>query len=255
MKVTSRTALLASVWLAPALCAAACGENGAATGTPPGTSPPDARASDDSWADAAPGAFASDAAPDVFASDAPTSDPFEATSPEGACRAIVQEHPIEGANHVPECSYVSYGTLPPSSGNHYPVWAAFKTYSLPVPEGYWVHDLEHGAIVLTYDCGEAGCAADVAAAQAFIDAYPVDPLCTPLNSGAPNRLVMTPDPRLDVRFAASAWGWTLRADCFDPVVFKAFADAHYGQGPEELCNAGEDVVGSTGAPASCGVDP
>ena len=80
-------------------------------------------------------------------------------------------------------------------------------------------------------------------------------MCTSQGGGLRHRFVMTPDPRLDVRFAASAWGWTLRADCFDPVAFLAFATAHYGQGPEATCANGADVVGTAGAPAGCGAGP
>jgi hypothetical protein len=178
---------------------------------------------------------------------------LESGVPFGPCHAIAEQHPIEGANHVPECSYVAYQTLPPSSGNHYPIWGAYKTYTLPLPEGYWVHDLEHGAVVLTYQCDDAGCADEVAAAQQVMDDVADDPICS--GTGVNHRLVMTPDPRLDVRFAASAWGWTLRADCFDPVAFGAFIDAHYGQGPEAICSNGADPVGTAGAPAGCGVDP
>jgi hypothetical protein len=168
---------------------------------------------------------------------------------------VVQQHSIEGATHVPECSYVDYGTLPPSSGDHYAIWAAYQSYALPVPEGYWVHDLEHGAVVFTYHCEDAGCAGDVAAAQQLLDAYPDDPLCTAAGEGVRHRLVMTPDPRLDVPFAASAWGWTLRAGCFDPAAFGDFLRAHYGQGPETTCGQGVDPVGDAGAPAGCGASP
>lgn len=178
---------------------------------------------------------------------------YAASAPVGPCGAVTQQHPIEGETHVAICSYVDYHTLPPSSGDHYPVWAAYMTYDQPVPEGYWVHNLEHGSIVLSYNCGEAGCASDVAAAQQMMDQYPDDALCLSDDQGVTHRLVMTPDPRLDVRFAASAWGWTLRANCFDPDAFLAFANAHYGQGPELLCDQGEDVIGSaTGDPAGCG---
>ncbi len=177
-----------------------------------------------------------------------------ASAPVGPCGAVVQQHPIEGATHVAVCSYVDYLTLPPSSGNHYPYWAAFTTYTSRVPEGFWVHDLEHGAIVLSYNCGEAGCADDVAAAQQMIDAYPEDPLCDATASGVRARFVMTPDPRLDVPFAASAWGWTLRANCFDPDAFLAFAQAHYGQGPEVLCEQGIDPTDDSSVGPTCG-DP
>jgi Protein of unknown function (DUF3105) len=180
---------------------------------------------------------------------------YPASAPFGSCGAVTQQHAIEGYNHVDVCSYVDYGTNPPSSGNHYPYWGAFMSYDQPVPEGYWVHDLEHGAIVLTYNCGEAGCATDLAAAQQMIDQYPVDPVCMQDQEGVRARFVMTPDPHLDVRFAASAWGWTLRANCFDADAFLAFANAHYGQGREPLCDQGEDVIGTSADPPGCGDPP
>jgi hypothetical protein len=131
---------------------------------------------------------------------------------------------------------VQYSSNPPTSGPHYPVWAAFKTYAAPVPRGFYVHDLEHGAVVITYNC-PGGCDAELAQLQAFLDARPADPLCTaPLK----NRFVVTPDPLLDVRFAASAWGWALRSGCFDLPFLGAFIDAHYAQGPENFCFDGSD---------------
>ncbi len=199
-------------------------------------------------APAAAGDDASDAAPT-----------YPPSAPEGPCAAVVQQFTPGGRVHVPECSYVDYPTKPPNSGNHYPVWSAYRSYSSPIPEGYWVHNLEHGSIVLSYNCavardgGAAGCEADVASAQQMLDALPVDPLCLDAGAGVLRRTVMTPDPNLDVPFAASAWGWTLRASCFDAIAFGAFAMAHYGQGPEVLCGNGEDL--SVGVPANCGAAP
>jgi hypothetical protein len=177
---------------------------------------------------------------------------FDASTPMGPCEAIVQQQAIEGFAHVALCSPVTYGTKPPSSGDHYPDWAAYKTYTTPVPEGFYVHNLEHGSIVLTYNCGSdaGGCAADVAAAQAMLDALPADPECPAQGSPVRRRSLMTPDPKLDVPFAASAWGWTLRAKCFDATAFQAFALAHYNQGREDICADGLDV--STGLQAGCG---
>ena len=180
---------------------------------------------------------------------------YPASAPTGPCGAVAQQHAIEGFNHVDVCSYVDYHTLPPSSGDHYPFWAAYMTYDQPVPEGYWVHNLEHGSIVLTYNCGEAGCADDIAAAQQMIDQFPDDPTCDQQQTGVAHRLLMTLDPRLDVRFAASAWGWTLRANCFDKTAFMAFASAHYGQGREPVCGQGEAVIGTSADPPGCGAPP
>ncbi len=175
---------------------------------------------------------------------------FEASAPTGPCEAVEQEQAIEGFTHVNVCSYVDYLTKPPSSGNHYPIWAAYQTYAAPVPEGFFVHNLEHGAIVFTYNCPN-GCAADVAAAQAMLDALPTDPDCAAQGSSVRRRSLMTPDPKLDVAFAASAWGWTLRAKCFDQAAFAAFALRHYNQGREDICADGDDV--SVGLAASCGL--
>jgi hypothetical protein len=181
---------------------------------------------------------------------------FPASPPQGPCNAVVQEHAMEGRNHVAICSYVDYLTKPPNSGNHYPIWLAYKSYATPMPQGFWVHNLEHGSIVLSYNCalndGHVGCQGDVDAAQQMLDALPTDPLCTAAGEGVSHRTVMTPDPNLDVPFAASAWTWTLRADCFDPVAFQAFAMAHYGMGPEEICGNGEDFSGQI--PQGCGDD-
>lgn len=171
------------------------------------------------------------------------------SQPVGTCNSVTQQHAIAGYTHVPVCSPVSYGTNPPSSGNHYPIWAAYQSYTNDLPEGFWVHNLEHGAVVFSYNC-PSGCASDIAAAQALIDALPDDAQCDPSAGDARVRMVMTPDPGLDVKFAASSWGWTLRADCFDPVTFGAFVQAHYAQGREAICGQGENL--SSGIPASCG---
>jgi hypothetical protein len=184
---------------------------------------------------------------------------YAPSAPMGPCAAVVQQHPIEGRVHVNDCSVVDYKTNPPSSGDHYPSWAAYKTYSAPVPEGFFVHDLEHGAVVLTYNCAapgaepdaQGGCDADVAAATRMLASLPDDPSCLALEAGGVRRRsVLTPDPKLDVRFAASAWGWTLRANCFDATVFEAFEQAHYAQGPEDTCLDGVDV--SQGLATNCG---
>ena len=163
----------------------------------------------------------------------------------GACTAVIAQHPNEGALHVDCLPVPTYRTRPPSSGNHYPIWADYKTYTTPVPWGHLVHDLEHGAIVIVYSCAASDptCAAEIARAQAMIDGlpFPLDPADVDVANGyeciAPtkHRVILAPDPTLDVRWAASAWTWTLRASCFDTPTFHDFAIAHYGMGGEDLC--------------------
>ncbi|MFO0553144.1 MAG: DUF3105 domain-containing protein [Polyangiaceae bacterium] len=165
------------------------------------------------------------------------------------CTVTITENlPEEGKTHVPVCTHVDYGTNPPSSGNHWPVWAAFKTYVDPVPREMLVHDLEHGAVVLAYDCD--GCT-DVP--QAFQDAattYGVDALCATSAMGAErSRIVITPDPLLDLPIGISAWRATYVATCIDRPSIDAFIEAHYGDGPERTCFEGKDPSDpSTGVP-------
>ena len=158
-------------------------------------------------------------------------------------------YPIDPSPHITQCFPVVYSSNPPTSGPHYPIWASFKTFTTPVPRGFTVHDLEHGAIVISYKCAD-GCASELAALQAFVDARPVDPLCiAPVKS----RIVITPDPLLDVQFAAAAWGFALTSQCFDLPALEAFINAHYAMGTENFCFDGTDVASpDAGIAADCG---
>jgi hypothetical protein len=151
----------------------------------------------------------------------------------------IVESPPTSANHEIECSELTYSTNPPSGGDHYAVWAAFQSYDTPVNPGFLVHALEHGAVVFWYNCPE-GCADEVAEVEAFIAQHPEDPLCEPFT--AARRTVLVPYPELASRWAASAWGFALTADCFDAGEFGAFYTEHTGRGREALCNDGQADV-------------
>ena|GEM_PF-993557 len=165
-----------------------------------------------------------------------------ADKPGGACSVETETVNDLVGTHVAECSAIEYSSNPPAGGPHYPIWAAFQTFSFPVPRGYWVHDLEHGAVVYSYNCTlfPDGCEDEVAQVQAMIDALPVDPLCL---AATPRRVVLTPDPLLDVRWGVSAWGFTLRATCADIERFRQFYLNHFALGPENLCGSGTDFFG------------
>ena len=237
----------------PALAAivawAACGDNLRAPAEVDAALAVDAAPVDGAPADGAPtdgpavdgvtlddAAALDDAAVDGLAADGPT------------CATTVTSAPLAAGLHVPQCSAIAYATNPPTSGPHYPLWARFKTYADRVPRGFWVHAMEHGAVVVTYNC-PGGCAAELAALDAALAARPADPLCA---APVRNRFIVTPDPLLDTRFAASAWGWALRSDCFDLPALGAFIDAHYAQAPENFCSDGFDPTApGSGVPVDC----
>jgi len=158
---------------------------------------------------------------------------------ETTCQVVeVTDIPEPDFNHLTPCTPVTYATNPPSGGNHWPIWAAYKIYSEVVPREMYVHDLEHGAIVLTYRC--AGACPDVVAALTQVFDSITDPECLTL-MGPPARMVLTPDPLLATPIAASAWGATYTATCIDLPSLQAFAIAHYDHGREDFCTDGQDI--------------
>jgi hypothetical protein len=159
--------------------------------------------------------------------------------PDASCFVEIDSPPVQAGTHVPIGSDIQWDSNPPSSGQHFPIWAAYQAYTTPVPRGYYVHDEEHGGVVLLYTCSDSsGCPQVAAALQAVSDSLPDDPMCTQGGEGVRVRTVITPDPLLDVPVAAAAWGWTYRAQCVDLPTLEAFARQHYGQGPEVLCSNG-----------------
>lgn len=160
--------------------------------------------------------------------------------PVGECAAVLRtyDRAKATATHLAECSSIDYGSSPPVYGDHFPSWVAYKTYDFPVPLGFLVHDLEHGAVIFYYDCPE-GCSDEVQVVQDFIDALPDDPRCT---SDVRVQVILVPRPGLGARWAASSWAASLTADCFDPEVFGQFYEDHLGKGPEDLCNQGVNLT-------------
>lgn len=163
-----------------------------------------------------------------------TSDEAWTSEPRGECGAIEAHFTAPTATHVAACSDIEYPMSPPVYGDHYPSWPAYQTYDYPVPLGYLVHGLEHGAVVIFYDCPE-GCADEVAEAQAFIDDLPADPRCS---ADVGHQVILVPKPDLGARWAAAAWGYSLTSSCFEASYFGQFYEEHAGHGPEDLCNQG-----------------
>jgi hypothetical protein len=172
----------------------------------------------------------------------------------GACNLVACSVPQKQGTHVEVCSFIPFDSNPPTSGPHYGQWASFKSYDKPVPRGFYLHSIEHGGILLAYNCQlyqQGDCAALVAQLTTFVASRGDDPKCA--GHAARNRFVVTPDPLLDAPFAAAAWGHHLKGDCFDAAVVAAFTDAHYARSYEDLCNDGVDPTDpASGFPADCG---
>lgn len=65
-----------------------------------------------------------------------------------------EEAADKGREHVTDIYGVEYSSNPPSSGSHFPVWAKPGVYDRFISDGYLLHSMEHGYIVIWYDCSK-----------------------------------------------------------------------------------------------------
>ncbi len=160
-------------------------------------------------------------------------------APATSCDVTTATQPAAARQHRASCSAIDYLFVPPAAGNHYDTWADFLTYDAPVPWGFLVHAMEHGAVVLAYD-PESPAAADVRAAFAsLVSAHGLDPICRA--ESWPSRFIVVPAHDLETPIAALAWEHTYEASCLDVPSLSTFVEAHYGQAPEALCVPGADL--------------
>jgi Protein of unknown function (DUF3105) len=151
------------------------------------------------------------------------------TQDDAACRCspTVDKPPVVSRNHVPVGTTVDYPFNPPDGGDHYPIWQQpWGYYPTAVRREYWVHNLEHGGIVLLYNCA-TGCTADVDHLRAIMTATPPDQFNEV-------RILITADNAMPHKFAAVAWGYRWQGDTVDEAAIRCFIGARYDKGPESI---------------------
>lgn len=130
----------------------------------------------------------------------------------------------QGELHVPQGTTVNYRDEPPASGPHYsaagvaPIAPGF--YPDPVRPEVWVHNLEHGHIVVLFDC-PGNC-----------DPELLQNLQSFFNSVVSHDIVITRFPGLPSPIMAVAWQVQRSFDSFNAEELKAFHDRRVGQAPE-----------------------
>lgn len=177
----------------------------------------------------------------------PTAPPI---APATSCEVRISRESRSDNAHAMPCSPLEFPYVPPVQGRHYSVWADFGVYEAPVPWGFLVHSMEHGAIVITYACGDA-CPEVRSALEALIRDYPVDPRCDGHPLG--KRMILAPAADLPYAIGVSAWQHQYVASCLDLPSLRAFVDAHYARGPENTCSGGADYSASGWCAPDAGV--
>ena len=133
----------------------------------------------------------------------------------------------EGQLHVPEPTMVSYRANPPASGPHWPMWQEpWQPYPDGLPRERWVHNLEHGGVVLAYNCPD-GCDDVIGELTTLWQSTPPDRFNE-------QRLLVVPDGAMPHRVAAIAWGWRWQGETVDTPTVRCFIDARYDRAPESI---------------------
>jgi hypothetical protein len=133
-----------------------------------------------------------------------------------------------GRLHVAPGEVVKYTYCPPASGNHYfaaglgPIPARFYGVNdKTLPEG-WLHNLEHGALVLLYRGDSEGATTEgQRELRAFFDAFPNSPVCN-ITAGTIQGPVITRFDDMAFPFAALVWGRVLPLQTLDTAAILEF---------------------------------
>jgi Protein of unknown function (DUF3105) len=138
------------------------------------------------------------------------------------------------AEHVDEGEDLDDDRFPPTDGRHYENWAPFGIYDEPIDDGFVIHNLEHGGVVVQYG-------ADIPEAQ-------VEEMRSWWRDD-PNGIIVAPLPALNDQVAFSAWtaeyqgndptpgeqkGVLAKCPRFDEAAADAFVDAYGFRGPERF---------------------
>jgi hypothetical protein len=189
----------------------------------------------------------------------PTSSPATDASPQPG---YVQ--PDMGNAHVATGTVIRYTYCPPASGRHFnqgggigPIPARpYGPNDGVIPQG-WVHNLEHGGLVILY----RGAEADQAVLRALYDAVPASPVCGFEPGGSAPGPVIARFDEMAWPFAALVWDRVLPLETLDQAaIFDFYARYAERTNPEKLCpvpepSAGPSASGSAAPSTSPSASP
>lgn len=188
-------------------------------------------------------------------SPAPTIAPGTTPAPGQTVPPVVgYVQPDMGNQHVAGGAFVQYLHCPPASGRHYsgagigPIRAQlYGPEEKTIPQG-WIHNLEHGGLVLLYKCpGEACDAAGQAALEQLYREFPPSPLCG-FERGQVSPVITRFDD-MAWPYAALVWDVVLPLEAFDRQAVLDFYAAYAERfNPEPLCPRPTPTPGPTGTP-------
>lgn len=130
-------------------------------------------------------------------------------------------------SHVPEGTDPNpYNSNPPTSGLHYPVDLQPGFYEENIydyPEGYLVHNLEHGYVIFWYNCDLLS-GAQCSTLKSDIQAV--------MNEKDNYKLIAYPWPNMNQSLVLTSWGRSLPMETFDRQAALEFIRRNLNKSPE-----------------------
>jgi hypothetical protein len=186
----------------------------------------------------------------------PTASPGADASPQPG-----YPQPDMGNEHVAIGTQVTYTYCPPASGRHYnasgagPITARLYGPDDAVAPTGWIHNLEHGGIVILYRGDSEGATeAGQAELRDLFDSYPPSPVCG-FEPGTNGPVIARFDD-MAWPYAALLWGRVLPLESIDQEAIVAF-DQAFGErtNPEQFCQPTPAPTASPSADASASAAP
>jgi hypothetical protein len=181
------------------------------------------------------------------------------TLPNGSPGPLGQVQPDMGRSHILPPASQRYAECPPASGDHYappsgPITARFYgPDDATLPQG-WIHNLEHGALVVLYSCDKGACDdATQSALQDLFKNFPASPICgIPKGSVGP---VIARFEDMKTPIAALLWGRVLFQEKLDTAqILEFFRTQAELKNPEPQCSRPTPTPAAPSSPeASPGV--
>jgi hypothetical protein len=168
-------------------------------------------------------------------------DPVAATPVPSGSPRLGQLQRDMGNSHIEPGSIQRYSYCPPASGGHYnaagrgPIAARFYAPDEAVEPQGWVHNLEHGALVVLYNCS-GGCPDDATLQKlkTFATSFPASPICG-LKAGRIGPVIARFD-EMKTEYAAIVWDRLLMLDSADTDQILAFFTVEGERtNPEKQC--------------------
>lgn len=176
-----------------------------------------------------------------------------------------------GREHVSDGTKVQYNSNPPTSGSHYADWTRAGVYEQPISDGHLIHALEHGYVIVSYNCTKLfsifhfpfsialAHEEDLSSTSSALRSEPSgsktgaspsadlagdewsSSKCQDLkknlsdlaNEKKLQKLIVIPRPSLDAAIALTAWTRIDKLSSFDKERIARFIDAFRDKGPEK----------------------